>query len=93
MLGGGGDALERIPAEFVPEFFHKKGALAAARDNNPAKKSSACQFYIAQGKIYNDSTLNIQAARAVRKPTEAQREVYKTVGGVPHLDGNYTVFG
>lgn len=94
-LGGGGGNLERIPAEFRPDLFHKKGALAAARDNNPEKKSSACQFYIVQGKVYNDTELDAQLRRAVgtRQATPEQREVYKTIGGTPHLDGNYTVFG
>lgn len=94
-LGGGGGNLERIPAEFRPELFHKKGALAAARDNNPEKKSSACQFYIVQGKTYNDSDLEVQLKRmaGTRMPTPTQRETYKTLGGTPHLDGNYTVFG
>lgn len=49
---GGGDVGYTIPAEFNPMLFHKKGALAAARDNNPAKASSGCQFYIVQGKTY-----------------------------------------
>lgn len=94
-LGNGGGNLERIPAEFNPELFHKKGVLAAARDGNPEKKSSACQFYIVQGKSYNDSELEIQLKRmaGTRMPTSAQRETYKTLGGTPHLDGNYTVFG
>jgi cyclophilin family peptidyl-prolyl cis-trans isomerase len=94
-LGNGGGNLERIPAEIRPELFHKKGVLAAARDNNPEKKSSACQFYIVQGRTHNDSTLNAQLKRlaGARTPTDAQREVYKTLGGTPHLDGNYTVFG
>jgi cyclophilin family peptidyl-prolyl cis-trans isomerase len=94
-LGNGGGNLERIPAEFHPELFHKKGTLAAARDNNPEKKSSACQFYIVQGKTYNDSDLEVQLKRmaGTRMPTPVQRETYKTLGGTPHLDGNYTVFG
>jgi len=94
-LGGGVGNLERIPAEFHPELFHKKGALAAARNGNPEKKSSACQFYIVQGKSYNDSELEVQLKRmaGTRMPTSAQREIYKTLGGTPHLDGNYTVFG
>lgn len=93
-LGNGGGDMEKIPAEFVPELFHKKGALAAARDGNPEKKSSACQFYIVQGKIWNDEDLNKQLARpGVRQPTDAQKQVYKTLGGTPHLDGGYTVFG
>jgi cyclophilin family peptidyl-prolyl cis-trans isomerase len=95
LLGNGGGNMPRVPAEFKPELFHKRGALAAARDNNPEKKSSACQFYIVQGAVWNDSSLNAQIARlpGARPPTEAQREIYKTLGGSPHLDGNYTVFG
>ena len=94
-LGGGGGNMERIPAEFRPELFHKKGALAAARDGNPEKKSSACQFYIVQEKVYNDSELDVQLKRmaGTRMANPAQREIYKTIGGTPHLDGNYTVFG
>ncbi|MFN8344962.1 MAG: peptidylprolyl isomerase [Spirosomataceae bacterium] len=94
-LGNGGGNLERIPAEFRPELFHKKGALAAARDGNPEKKSSACQFYIVQGKTYTDAELDVQLRRmaGTRSATPAQREIYKTLGGTPHLDGNYTVFG
>lgn len=93
-LGFGGGDMEKIPAEFVPELFHKKGALAAASDGNPEKKSSACQFYIVQGKVWNDEDLNKQLARpGVRPPTEEQKQVYKTIGGSPHLDGGYTVFG
>ncbi|MFN8353616.1 MAG: peptidylprolyl isomerase [Spirosomataceae bacterium] len=93
-LGNGGSDMERIPAEFVPELFHQKGALAAARDNNPEKKSSACQFYIVQGKVWNDDDFAKQLARpGVRPPTEQQKQIYKTLGGSPHLDGGYTVFG
>ncbi len=134
-----------VEAEFVPDLFHKKGVLAAARDNNPAKASSGMQFYLAQGKVYNDSLLdkaleriNVRVAQEYfeNKPSKnplldslqkamearnmeryrilsdsmyslaikdesfkpytipkAQREVYKSVGGIPHLDQNYTVFG
>lgn len=93
-LGGGGGNMERIPAEFVPELFHRKGALAAARDNNPEKKSSACQFYFVQGRVWNTEDLNKQLQRpGVRQPTDEQRKVYQTIGGSPHLDGGYTVFG
>jgi cyclophilin family peptidyl-prolyl cis-trans isomerase len=93
MLGNGGSDMERIPAEFRPSLFHKKGVLAAARDNNPEKASSACQFYIAQGKKYTDEDLNMMEAQMGRKLSLAQRKVYKTVGGIPFLDMNYTVFG
>jgi len=94
-LGNGGGNLERIPAEFRPDLFHKRGVMAAARDGNPEKKSSACQFYIVQGKVHNDTSLDIELKRleGTQMPTAAQREVYKTLGGSPHLDGNYTVFG
>ena len=145
---GDGDLDYTIPAEFVyPKYFHKKGALSAARqgDNvNPKKESSGCQFYIVTGKVYNDSTLlgmesqmnenkinvifNTLAQKhmkeiykmrkandenglydlqeklfaeaqemAAKQPefhfTPEQIEAYTTVGGTPHLDGEYTVFG
>ena len=145
---GAGDVGYTIPAEFVyPKFFHKKGALSAARqgDNvNPKKESSGCQFYIVTGKVYNDSTwlsmesqmnetkinviFNTLAQKhmkeiykmrkandetglydlqeklfaeaqeiAAKQPefhfTPEQIEAYTTVGGTPHLDGEYTVFG
>ena len=145
---GAGDVGYTLPAEFVyPKYFHKKGALSAARqgDNvNPKKESSGCQFYIVTGKVYNDSTLlgmesqmnenkinvifNTLAQKhmkeiykmrkendenglyelqeklfaqaqeeAAKQPefhfTPEQVEAYTTVGGTPHLDGEYTVFG
>ncbi len=94
---GNGDLGYRIPAEFVPSLFHKKGALAAARDNNPDKTSSASQFYIVQGRVLDDEGLNKQIERIKstngRLPTDEQKQVYKTIGGTPFLDGNYTVFG
>jgi cyclophilin family peptidyl-prolyl cis-trans isomerase len=90
---GNGDVGYRIPAEFVDEYVHKRGVLAAARDNNPDKSSSACQFYITVGKKYTDAELNNIEQRTGRKYTAEQRELYKTVGGTPHLDGGYTVFG
>jgi len=90
---GKGDNGYKIPAEFSPKLFHQKGALAAARDNNPTKESSGCQFYIVQGKKWSKADLTKQAARAARKITEEQKTVYETVGGTPHLDGSYSVFG
>jgi len=144
VLGNGGLDY-KIDAEFHPELFHKKGALAAARDGNLKRASSATQFYIVQGKIFNDSLLeraevrinnwlaqhafkndpaNKQLLDSLEKALveqnderynfyndrivkmsetyhnfdkysipEKQREVYKTIGGAPHLDQNYTVFG
>ena len=85
-----------IAAEFVPEYFHKKGALAAARTGdaiNPEKRSSPSQFYIVQGRIFTDPELNTLEERLNLQFSEFQRGVYKTVGGTPFLDQNYTVFG
>ncbi len=92
-LGNGGGDLERIPFEYNEARYHKKGAIAAARDNNPEKKSSACQFYIVHGKKFKDSDLDQFETRNNFKYTPEQREIYKTTGGTPHLDKNYTVFG
>lgn len=92
-LGSGG-LKYTIPAEFRDSLFHKKGVLAAARDNNPEKASSSSQFYIVQGKVLTDSAINaIEKNRLKHKIPDYQREVYKTLGGVPHLDRNYTVYG
>ena len=144
---GSGDVGYTIPAEFVPKFFHKKGALAAARmgdDVNPERASSGCQFYIVTGRKFRESqlldmagqknnarmdTLFNQLARKHMKEiyklrkandqdgllelqdsleaqayalykeeepfmfTPEQLTVYSTIGGAPHLDGAYTVFG
>lgn len=90
---GAGDLGYKVPAEINSTCIHKKGALAAARDNNPMKSSSACQFYIVQGKTYTDQELNMMTSRTGRQYTTEQREVYKTKGGTPFLDGEYTVFG
>ncbi|HIZ32570.1 MAG TPA: peptidylprolyl isomerase [Candidatus Bacteroides merdigallinarum] len=145
---GRGDVGYTIPAEFVyPQYFHKRGALSAARqgDNvNPKKESSGCQFYIVTGKVYNDQSLlsmeeqinqmhlqsafNALAQKHMKDIYKMRREgdqeglmklqdelieqaekemagklrfqftpeqvkAYTTVGGTPHLDGEYTVFG
>jgi peptidylprolyl isomerase len=133
-----------IPAEFNKQYFHKKGALAAARQGNevnPEMRSSGTQFYIVQGVILSDEDLNqaeqrinsnikqgrftsflketsdslslarisltdgqIQEIASVKmfqylttykdyKIPEEQRNIYKTLGGTPRLDGTYTVFG
>lgn len=92
-LGNGGPSY-RIPAEFRTSLFHQKGVIAAARDNNPEKESSGSQFYIVQGKIFSDAGLDsVETYRLKRKLPAGQRDVYKTLGGTPHLDQNYTVFG
>jgi peptidyl-prolyl cis-trans isomerase B (cyclophilin B) len=96
-LGQGGPGYT-IPAEIRISHFHKKGALAAARlgDNvNPQKASSGSQFYIVQGRVFTDHELDsVEVVRLNgRKIHSDFREYYKTVGGTPHLDGSYTVFG
>ena len=144
---GGGDVGYTVPAEFVPKFFHKKGALAAARmgdDVNPERASSGCQFYIVTGRKFREAQLLDMAGQknnnrideifnelarkhmkeiytmrkandeaglmALQDSLEAQATAqykeeepfmftpeqiaaYTTVGGAPHLDGAYTVFG
>lgn len=144
---GTGDPGYTVEAEFVyPKFFHKRGALAAARTAdqvNPERRSSGSQFYIVTGKVYNEqqmmqmehqmNQMNLQSifqakaaanqkeimrlrmardtagtealrqrliaeteAEAAKNPvklTEEQRAAYTTVGGTPHLDNQYTVFG
>jgi peptidyl-prolyl cis-trans isomerase B (cyclophilin B) len=94
-LGDGGPGYN-IPAEFVSKYIHKRGALAAARegdDVNPKKESSGSQFYIVHGKIYNDEELDAVTARTGKVFSKEDRDVYKTIGGTPSLDANYTVFG
>ncbi|SKA10916.1 peptidyl-prolyl cis-trans isomerase B (cyclophilin B) [Chitinophaga eiseniae] len=92
---GEGDVGYTVPPEFQLDLFHRKGALAAARDDNPTKASSGCQFYIVQGKVFTDEELDkLEKTRlGGRKIPVDQRQVYKTEGGSPHLDQNYTVFG
>lgn len=90
---GEGDVGYRVPAEIRDENIHKRGVLAAARDNNPDKSSSGCQFYITVGKKYTDAELDNIAKRTGKKYTPEQKALYRTIGGTPHLDGNYTVYG
>lgn len=92
---GDGDVGYTVDAEFRDSLFHKKGVIAAARDNNPKKASSGCQFYLVEGKRFTDEALDkLEETRLKgRKIPPAQREWYKSVGGVPNLDQNYTVYG
>jgi peptidylprolyl isomerase len=153
---GNGELGYTVPAEFNTSLFHKRGALAGARqsdDVNPNKESSSCQFYIVQGRVFNDSMLDVLQSNMdqqikqqifstlINNPvninlrnafisaqnryhtngnpdslnilseqinpkiesefaktphyqfTEEKRSAYKTIGGAPHLDGAYTVFG
>ncbi len=92
-----------IPAEIVfPKFFHKRGALAAAREGdsvNPKRASSSAQFYIVVGKNYSSMVLDRYQERIDKatggavKLTEEIRDYYRKIGGTPWLDGQYTVFG
>jgi peptidyl-prolyl cis-trans isomerase B (cyclophilin B) len=95
ILGNGGPDYT-IAAEFNPNLFHKKGVLAAARlgdQANPEKRSSGSQFYIVQGEVFDDAKIEMVEKRLGKKLTDKQKQIYKTIGGTPHLDGAYTVFG
>ena len=104
ILLGEGDRPYTVPAEFRLEegIFHRRGVLAAAREGdevNPEQRSSAMQFYIVWGRVFDEEGLDkVQERLDARtggrvKLTPAMRQVYRTVGGTPHLDGQYTVFG
>lgn len=92
-----------IPAEIrFPERFHKCGALAAAREGdevNPERASSSTQFYIVNGRMFDDDQLAAaqeyldEQTGGKIKLTPEVKEVYRSYGGAPHLDGLYTVFG
>ncbi len=89
-FGSGGPGYQ-VPAELG--HLHYKGALAAARNGNPEKKSSGSQFYIVHGSPVQDATLNSIEKRQGFTYNEAQRKKYAEVGGTPQLDMDYTVFG
>lgn len=90
---GDGDLGYTIPAEFVTSYYHKRGAFAQARDDRPDMSSSACQFYIVQGKISNDSIIEKAYKRNNYKQPPDHEKIYRTIGGIPHLDMRYTVYG
>ncbi len=95
MLGNGGPGYT-IPAEFNTKYYHKKGVIAAAREGdnvNPMKESSGSQFYIVQGKVYNEAIMQKIAAQMNKTFSEEQIKAYGTIGGSPWLDNDYTVFG
>ena len=102
MIQGGGNANGKddpgytVPAEIKSNHFHKKGALCAARmpdQVNPKKASSGSQFYIVQGRKYDENWLDKYESQTGKVLSARQRQVYQTTGGTPHLDGEYTVFG
>lgn len=101
---GEADAGYKLEAEIGPNHFHRRGAVAAAREGdaeNPTRQSSGSQFYIVVGKLQNDSTLTAARERIARQAadpaaaqiTPAREKVYRKRGGTPHLDGSYTIFG
>ncbi|SEO06467.1 peptidyl-prolyl cis-trans isomerase B (cyclophilin B) [bacterium A37T11] len=105
--GGDPDSLYLNAASLKPEqfwmdpeihsnLFHKKGVLAAGRDDNPGKRSFSTQIYLVQGHTWTDGQMdsleNTPRLKGHKIP-QAQREVYKTIGGIPFLDQGYTVFG
>lgn len=92
MLGSGGPGYT-IKPEFKDSLAHVKGALAAARTNNPQKRSSGSQFYIVHGKPVTDAELNQREGRFDFRYPSYVREDYLTNGGTPFLDQDYTVFG
>ncbi len=93
MMLGSGDNGYTVPAEFVDSIFHRKGALCAARTENPEKASSGCQFYIVQGQVMTNEQLDKFEMQRGLKLSAKQREIMTTIGGSPHLDHNYTVYG
>ena len=102
-LLGEGELDYTIEPEFrLPQIYHRRGVIASARESdkvNPERRSGAAQFYIVWGKVYDDRRLaSVQerldsATNGQVKLTPEMIETYKTVGGTPHLDGQYTVFG
>jgi peptidyl-prolyl cis-trans isomerase B (cyclophilin B) len=89
-------AVYSIPAEIKPNIYHRRGVFAAARssdDINPEKRSSGSQFYIVLGKVFTPAKLDSYAVARKLTLNEKQKEIYTTIGGTPHLDGKYTVFG
>lgn len=90
-----------IPAEIrFPQYYHKRGALAAAQEENSQDHaSSSCQFYIVTGKTFGPKMLETKLNELTEKSggtivfNDKIKNDYQTIGGAPHLDGLYTVFG
>ena len=102
LLGMGDYDYTQEPEFRLPKIFHRRGVVAAAREGdekNPERRSGASQFYIVWGKIYDGRRLDYTQTKldsitnGAVQLTPEMREVYKTIGGTPHLDGQYTVFG
>ncbi|OFX61585.1 MAG: hypothetical protein A2066_19640 [Bacteroidetes bacterium GWB2_41_8] len=85
-----------LPAHFVPGLYHKRGVVGSPRKpdtENVRLRSDGSQFYIVTGRIYTDNELDILEKEINHQFTDEQRNTYKTIGGAPHLDGTYSVFG
>jgi len=95
----GGDLTKKlnykIPAEFQPKYIHKRGALSMARvdENNPARESSAAEFFIVQGERYSREDVEIADRNQGITHTPEQIDTYVSIGGYITLDGQYTTFG
>lgn len=101
-LGTGDFDYTQEPEFRLPQIFHRRGCVAMAREPdavNPDMRSSACQFYIVWGKRFSSAEIEKAQERLDTmthgrvKLTPEMIKVYKSVGGTPHLDGQYTVFG
>lgn len=82
-----------IPPEFNQALFHRRGVVAMGRDDNPEQSSFTTQFYIVDGKNWTDEQLDAVEKKYGQHFTVGHRETYRTIGGTPHLDQHYTVFG
>lgn len=85
-----------MPAHIVPGKFHRRGMVGSPRrpdTENARRRSEGSQYYIVSGRIYSDRELNEIESETGHRFTSEQRQVYKTIGGAPHLDGSYTIFG
>lgn len=85
-----------LPAHIVPGLYHRRGVIGSPRKperENMRKRSDGSQYYIVTGRIYTDQELNDLEKEIQHKFTDEQRNTYKTIGGAPHLDGTYTIFG
>ena len=101
-LGTGDFDYTQEPEFRLPQIFHRRGCVAMAREPdivNPEMRSSACQFYIVWGKRFSSADIEKAQERLDTmthgriKLTPEMIKAYKSVGGTPHLDGQYTVFG
>lgn len=82
-----------LKPEFNTKLLHKRGAVAMGRDANAEEASFATQFYIVDGKKRTEAELDSIEKKYTMHISEAYRKAYRDVGGTPHLDGHYTVFG